>query len=162
PLDIICALAGAHSAPPEFRRRSNGGDAYVDSLARKLIPAVARAGLAQFCDVFCDRGAFTVAQARRILTAGRACGLEPRLHAEQLARTGATRLAVQLNAASADHLEKINREDISALAVSNVVATLLPGCCFHLGLRDYAPARAMINAGAIVALARGLYPGTIS
>src|SRR3989449_5401297 len=115
PLDITSTFLGAHVVPPEFRRRSNGGDAYVDLLARKLIPAVARAGLAQFCDVFCDRGAFTVAQARRILTAGRACGLEPRLHAEQLARTGATRLAVQLNAASADHLEKINREDISAL-----------------------------------------------
>ncbi len=160
PLDIISTLLGAHVVPPEFRRRSNGADAYVDSLARKLIPAVARAGLAQFCDVFCDRGAFTVAQARRILTAGRACGLEPRLHAEQLARTGATRLAVQLNAASADHLEKINREDISALAASNVVATLLPGCCFHLGLRDYAPARALITAGAIVALASDFNPGT--
>jgi len=160
PLDITSTFLGAHVVPPEFRRRSNGADAYVDSLARKLIPAVARAGLAQFCDVFCDRGAFTVAQARRILTAGRACGLEPRLHAEQLARTGATRLAVQLNAASADHLEKINREDISALAVSNVVATLLPGCCFHLGLRDYAPARALITAGAIVALASDFNPGT--
>jgi len=82
-------------------------------------------------------GAFTVAQARRVLAAGRAFGLVPRLHAEQLARTAATRLAIELDAASADHLEKINSADIRALAASNVVATLLPGCCFHLGLSHY-------------------------
>ncbi|MBI3670049.1 MAG: amidohydrolase family protein, partial [Acidobacteria bacterium] len=109
PLDIVSTLLGAHVVPPEFRRRP---DAYVNLLVRQMIPAVTFAGLAQFCDVYCDRGAFTVAQARRILTAGRACGLEPRLHAEQLARTGAARLAVELDAASADHLEKISRGDI--------------------------------------------------
>ena len=160
PLDFVSTFLGAHVVPPEFRSRRGGADAYVNLLVRKLIPQVAAEGLAQFCDVFCDRGAFTVAQARRILTAGRACGLEPRLHAEQLARTGAARLAVQLAAASADHLEKINRSDIRALAASNVVATLLPGCCFHLGLPHYAPARELIAAGAIVALATDYNPGT--
>jgi len=160
PLDIISTFLGAHVVPPEFRNRHGGPDAYVDLLVRKLIPRVAAEGLAQFCDVFCDRGAFTVTQARRILTVGRACGLEPRLHAEQLARTGATRLAVELNAASADHLEKINHSDIRALASSNVVATLLPGCCFHLDLAHYAPARELIAAGAIVALATDYNPGT--
>src|SRR5262249_21763880 len=134
--------------------------AYVELLARQLIPAVAAEGLAEFCDVFCDRGAFSVNQARRILTAGRACGLVPRLHAEQLARTGAAQLAVELNAASADHLERIDAGDIRALARSEVVATLLPGCCFHLGLHDYAPARELIEAGAIVALATDFNPGT--
>ncbi len=157
PLDILLTFLGAHVVPPEYRRRPDG---YVDFLARRLIPEVARAGLAEFCDVFCDRGAFSVAQARRILTAGRACGLVPRLHAEQLARTGAAQLAVELNAASADHLEKINRSDIRALAGSAVVATLLPGCCFHMGLRRYAPARELIAAGAIVALATDFNPGT--
>ena len=157
PLDIVSTFLGAHVVPPEFRRRP---DAYVDWLVRQLIPAVTFAGLAQFCDVFCDRGAFSIAQARRVLTAGRACGLEPRLHAEQLARTGAARLAVELDAASADHLEKINRGDIRALAESNVVATLLPGCCFHLGLAHYPPARALIEAGAIVGLATDFNPGT--
>ena len=143
--------------PPEFRGRA---DAYVDFLAAELIPRVALSGLAEFCDVFCDRGAFTVAQARRVLTAGRACGLVPRLHAEQLARTGGARLAVDLNAASADHLEKINSADIRALAASNVVATLLPGCCFHLGPGNYAPARKLLDAGAVVALATDYNPGT--
>lgn len=157
PLDILPTFLGAHVVPPEYGQRPN---AYVDLLARQLVPAVARAGLAEFCDVFCDRGAFSVAQARRILTAGRACGLVLRLHAEQLARTGATQLAVELSAASADHLEKINGSDIRALAASNVVATLLPGCCFHLGLGRYAPARALVDAGAIVALATDFNPGT--
>ena len=118
------------------------------------------AGLAEFCDVFCDRGSFTVPQARKILTAGRACGLVPRLHAEQLAHTGAARLAIEMQAASADHLEKIDEADIRALALSNVVCTLLPGCCFHLGLAHYAPARNLIEAGAIVGLATDFNPGT--
>lgn len=160
PLEIVSTFLGAHVLPPEFRRRGRGRDEYVDLLVRRLIPRIARAGLAEFCDVFCDRGAFTVSQARRILTAARACGLAPRLHAEQLAHTGAARLAVELHAASADHLEKITRRDVRALARSDVVATLLPGCCFHLGLRDYAPARELIAAGAIVALATDYNPGT--
>jgi imidazolonepropionase len=157
PLDIHSTFLGAHVVPPEFRGRA---DAYVEFLVRTLIPRVALAGLAEFCDVFCDRGAFTIAQARRVLTAGRVCGLVPRLHAEQLASTGAARLAVELNAASADHLEKINSADIRALAASNVVATLLPGCCFHLGLPNYAPARKLLTAGAVVALATDYNPGT--
>ncbi|HEV8384375.1 MAG TPA: imidazolonepropionase, partial [Candidatus Acidoferrales bacterium] len=111
--DVVPTFMGAHVVPPEFAKRP---DAYVELLVHKLIPYVAKEGLAEFCDVFCDRGAFTVAQARRILTAGRACGLVPRIHAEQLARTGAARLAVELHAASADHLEKINAADIRALA----------------------------------------------
>jgi len=157
PLDIHSTFLGAHVVPPEFRGRAN---AYVDFLIGKLIPRVALSGLAEFCDVYCDRGAFTVAQARRVLTAGRAFGLMPRLHAEQLARTGATRLAIELDAASADHLEKINSTDIRALAASNVVATLLPGCCFHLGLSHYPPARRLLDAGAVVALATDYNPGT--
>jgi imidazolonepropionase len=157
PLEIVPTFLGAHVVPPEFRKRP---DAYVELLVRRLIPQVAREGLAEFCDVFCDRGAFSVEQARRILTAGRACGLVPRIHAEQLARTGAARLAIELRAASADHLEKITASDIHALAKSDVACTLLPGCCFHLGLSHYAPARALIEAGAIVALATDFNPGT--
>jgi imidazolonepropionase len=157
PLDIHATFLGAHLVPPEFRRRP---DAYVDVLVRRWIPTVATAGLAEFCDVYCDRGAFTVAQARRILMAGRAGGLVPRIHAEQLAHTGAARLAIELQAASADHLEKIDRKDIRALSLSNVVCTLLPGCCFHLGLKHYAPARKLIEAGAIVGIATDFNPGT--
>ena len=160
PLDIVSTFLGAHVVPPEYRRRGKNADDYVELVAQELIPEVAREGLAEYCDVFCDRGAFTVKQARRILTAGRACGLQPRLHAEQLARTGATQLGVELHAASCDHLEKINRADIRALAKSDTVATLLPGCCFHLGLAHYAPARELIEAGAIVGLATDYNPGT--
>ena len=157
PLDVHATFLGAHVVPPEFRRRP---DAYVDVLVRRWIPTVATAGLAEFCDVYCDRGAFTVAQARRILMAGRAGGLVPRIHAEQLAHTGAARLAIELQAASADHLEKIDRKDIRALSLSNVVCTLLPGCCFHLGLKHYAPARKLIEAGAVVGVATDFNPGT--
>jgi imidazolonepropionase len=157
PLDVVPTFLGAHVVPPEFRRRP---DAFVSTLVERWIPTVATAGLAEFCDVFCDRGAFTVAQARRILLAGRACGLVPRIHAEQLARTGAARLAIEVQAASADHLEKLDPGDVRALALSNVVCTLLPGCCLHLGLAHYAPARALIEEGAVVALATDFNPGT--
>ena len=157
PLDIRSTFLGAHVVPPEFRRRP---ESYVDLLVRRWIPTVATAGLAEFCDVYCDRGAFTVAQSRRILMAGRAGGLVPRIHAEQLAHTGAARLAIELQAASADHLEKIDRNDIRALGLSNVVCTLLPGCCFHLGLKQYAPVRKLIEAGAIVGIATDFNPGT--
>ncbi|MGC1660086.1 MAG: imidazolonepropionase, partial [Candidatus Acidiferrales bacterium] len=157
PLDIVATFLGAHVVPAEFRRRP---DDYVEMLVRKWIPGVATAGLAEFCDVYCDRGAFSAPQARKILMAGRAWGLVPRIHAEQIARNGAARLAIEVEAASADHLEKIDRADIRALALSNVVCTLLPGCCFHLGLAHYAPARELIAAGAIVGLATDFNPGT--
>ncbi|MFZ0619038.1 MAG: imidazolonepropionase [Candidatus Acidiferrales bacterium] len=157
PLDIVATFLGAHVVPAEFRRRP---DDYVEMLVRKWIPGVATAGLAEFCDVYCDRGAFSASQSRKILMAGRAWGLVPRIHAAQIARTGAARLAIEVEAASADHLEKIDRADIRALALSNVVCTLLPGCCFHLGLAHYAPARELIAAGAIVGVATDFNPGT--
>ena len=157
PLDIHRTFLGAHVVPQEFRARP---EKYVDLLVERWIPTVAITGLAEFCDVFCDRGAFTVAQSRRILMAGRAGGLVPRIHAEQLANTGASRLAIEVSAASADHLEKLNANDIRALGLSNVVCTLLPGCCFHLGLEHYAPTRQLIEAGAILGLATDFNPGT--
>jgi imidazolonepropionase len=157
PVDIHRTFLGAHVVPAEFRAHP---DKYVDLLVKRWIPTVAITGLAEFCDVFCDRGAFTVAQSRKILMAGRAGGLVPRIHAEQLANTGASRLAIEVSAASADHLEKLNSHDIRALGLSNVVCTLLPGCCFHLGLAQYAPARKLIDAGAIVGLATDFNPGT--
>ncbi len=159
-LEIVSTFLGAHVVPAEYRKKPRGADEYVELLAQQLIPEVARRGLAEYCDVFCDRGAFSVQQARRVLAAGRACGLAPRVHAEQLARTGATQLAVEMHAASCDHLETINRADMRALAKSQTAATLLPGCCFHLGLSHYAPARELIAAGAIVALATDYNPGT--
>jgi imidazolonepropionase len=160
PLDIFSTFLGAHVVPAEYRGLPAGVNRYVALLTEKLIPEVAKEKLAEFCDVFCDRGAFTRDQARQILEVGKQHGLAPRLHAEQLTRTGATQLAVKLGAASCDHLEQVNSSDIAALAKSQTVATLLPGCNFHLGLAKYAPARKLIDEGAIVALATDYNPGT--
>lgn len=160
PLDIVSTFLGAHVVPMEYRGTLAGVKKYIALLIEKMVPKVAKEKLAEFCDVFCDRGAFTREQARQILEAGKRHGLAPKLHAEQLTRTGATQLAVQLGAASCDHLEQVNANDIGALAKSQTVATLLPGCDFHLGLKRYAPARKLIDAGAIVALATDYNPGT--
>jgi imidazolonepropionase len=157
PLELVPTFLGAHVVPKEYKRRPN---AYVELLVRRMIPTIASRGLAEFCDVFVERGAFTPAQARLILTAARVCGMEPRLHAEQLARTGGARLAAALHAVSVDHLERVTRADIRALARSNTICTLLPGAVFHLGKTTYAPARALIEAGAAVALATDFNPGT--
>ena len=160
PLDIVSTFLGAHVVPAEFRGTPEGVKRYIALLTEKLIPEVTQEKLAEFCDVFCDRGAFTREQGKQILEAGKRHGLAPKLHAEQLTRTGAAQLAVKLGAASCDHLEQVNSSDIAALAKSQTVATLLPGCDFHLGLARYAPARKLIQAGAIVALATDYNPGT--
>ncbi len=160
PIEIVSTFLGAHVVPLEFRGKASGADEYVKLLTDWLIPEVASNGLAEYCDVFCDRGAFSRAQSKKVLAAGIAEKLRPRLHAEQLTRTGATQLAVELQAASCDHLEQVNAADMKALAKSNTVAALLPGCDFHLGLKQYAPARKLIEAGAIVALATDYNPGT--
>jgi len=160
PLDIVSTFLGAHTVPSEFRTRPSGVKDYISLLIDKLIPEIATQKLAEFCDVFCECDAFNLAQSKQILEAGKRYGLRPRIHAEQLSHTGATQLAVKLGAASCDHLEKINRVDIRVLAKSKTVATLLPGCDFHLGLKRYAPARELIDAGAIVALATDYNPGT--
>jgi imidazolonepropionase len=169
-LELVPTLLAAHALPAEYTGRPA---AYIKTVIRELIPAAAGAGrrghaplhgprqrLAEFIDCFCDRGAFSVADCRQVLEAGKQQGLIPRLHAEQLTHTGATRLAVELEAASADHLDKLSRADLGALARSDVVATLLPGANFHLGLKTYPPARKLIEAGAIVALATDFNPGT--
>ncbi len=157
PLDIVPTYLGAHIPPPEYRGRP---DAYIDWMAATMMPEIRRRKLARFVDIYCDSGAFTLAQARRYLEHARSLGFGLKIHAEQFARTGAARLAVDLDAASADHLEQAGEEDIRALAQSGTIATLLPGSVFHLGLRTYAPARALIEAGAAVALATDFNPGT--
>jgi imidazolonepropionase len=157
PLDICPTFLGAHILPREYQKRP---DAYIRLLVEKWIPAVATERLAHFCDVYCERGAFTLAQSRQVLTAARSCELVPRIHADQFSRTGAAQLAIEIQAASADHLDYSSRADIRALARSNVVCTLLPGCSFHLDLDRRPPARELIDAGAIVALATDFNPGT--
>jgi imidazolonepropionase len=160
PLEIVSTFLGAHVVPEEFRGKSGGTRQYLELLIEELIPEVAENGLAEFCDVFCERGAFSVGDSRRVLEAGKRHGLVPRVHAEQLSNTGATRLGIEMNTASCDHLEYLNAADIRALGKSRTVAILLPGCDFHLGLERYAPARELIDAGATVALATDFNPGT--
>jgi imidazolonepropionase len=160
PLEIVSTFLGAHVVPVEFRGEPDGPERYIALLLEQMLPEVVNRGLAEFCDVFCDRGAFTREQSRRILSEGKRQGLVPRVHAEQLSRTGATQLAVELGAASCDHLEHVNDADIRALAKSRTVGTLLPGCDFHLGWKQFAPARKLIEDGAVVALATDYNPGT--
>ncbi|HXX24623.1 MAG TPA: imidazolonepropionase [Terriglobia bacterium] len=156
-LELVPTLLAAHALPAEYAGRPA---AYIETIIRELIPVAGRKKLAEFIDCFCDRGAFSVEHCRRVLRAGKQQGLIPRLHAEQLAHTGACRLAVEFEAASADHLDNVSAADIRALSRSDVVATLLPGANFHLGLKAYPPARTLIEAGSIVALATDFNPGT--
>lgn len=157
PLDIVPTFLGAHITPPEFQGNAEG---YIDFLTRELLPAVARKKLARFVDVYCDRGAFTYAQALRYLLAAGRLGLEARIHAAQFDDLGAVRLALETRARSVDHLEALAPRDVELLARSGTMATLLPGSVLHLGLSRYAPARALIDAGAAVALATDFNPGT--
>ena len=154
---VVATYLGAHVVPPEYAREP---DAYVRWMCARMLPTVRRLSLARFADVYCDAGAFTLGQARRYLECARALGFGLKLHAEQFDHTGAARLAAELGAASADHLDQVRARDISALARAGVVATLLPGSVFHLGLRRYPPARALIEGGAPVALATDFNPGT--
>ncbi|PYV13669.1 MAG: imidazolonepropionase [Acidobacteria bacterium] len=157
PLDLAPTLLAAHALPPEYARRRG---AYLARVVRELIPRAAQKKLAEFADCFADRGAFTAAECGAVLQAARRHGLVPRIHAEQLSRTGAIQLAVQLGAASADHLDFANAADIRALAQSEVVAVLVPGSNFFLGVTKLPPARRLIDAGAAVALATDFNPGT--
>jgi imidazolonepropionase len=149
---VVRTFLGAHAVPP-----GTTIDRYVDLIVDEMLPVVA--GEADFCDVFCDRGFFTVAHAERILRAAADAGLKLRMHAEQLARTGAVELAVRLGVTSVDHLEQLDPAGVAALASSSTVATLLPGPA--LVMRDaLAPARALLDAGVAVALASDANAGT--
>jgi imidazolonepropionase len=157
PLDLVPTFLGAHETPPEYRDRK---EVYLELVVEEMLPAVAEAGLARFCDVFMEPGVFDRAQSRRVLEAGLDHGLVPKLHADELEPSGGAELAVELGAASADHLGAVSEAGIAALAGSDTVATLLPGTLFFLGRSRYAPARALIDAGATVALATDFNPGS--
>lgn len=156
PIDIVATFMGAHEIPLEFRSRR---DAYVRAVIDDMIPAVAGAGLAEWCDVFCETGVFTPAESIGILEAGKRHGLKPRIHADELAASGGSHVAAEVGARSADHLIFADAASIEALRSSGVVATLLPNAAFYLKLGRFAPARAMIEAGVPVALATDVNPG---
>ena len=156
PMTVVATFMGAHEVPPEFRAAP---DRYVDLVVNEMIPAVAAEGLAEWCDVFCEAGVFTPEQASRILAAGAAAGLKPRIHADELGSSGGSAVAAAVGARSADHLVFASPPDVAALATAGVTATLLPTAAFYLKLGRYAPARALIEAGVPVAVATDVNPG---
>jgi imidazolonepropionase len=157
PMTIVPTFLGAHEVPPEYRGRPA---AYLDLLVEEMIPAAGEQGIASYCDVFCEAHVFDVAQSRRILEAGREHGMLPKVHADELEPLGGAELAVSLEAASADHLGRISDGGIAALAAGSTVAVLLPGTTFYLDLPHRGPARRLLEAGAIVALATDCNPGS--
>jgi imidazolonepropionase len=156
PLRVIPTFLGAHVVPPEYR---DNREDYIDLIVRRMLPLVATERLARFCDAFVEEGAFTVAEARRILLAGRAVGLGPKLHADQLSSGGGAELAAEVAAVSADHLECISQAGIAALAGSGTVAVSLPLATMYLN-HPPLPARSLLDAGVPVAVATDFNPGS--
>jgi imidazolonepropionase len=156
-LTLVPTFLGAHEVPAEYRPRR---EAYVRLVIEEMIPAVAAQGLARFCDIFCEPGVFSLAETEAVLTAARAAGLAGKLHADELDPAGGAELAARLGAVSADHLGAVSPRGIEALAGSDTVAVLLPGTLTFLGKSRQAPARALVEAGAIVALATDFNPGS--
>lgn len=157
PVELVPTLLCAHAVPPEYHERRG---AYVDLCVNEILPAVAREKLARFCDIFVEESAFTKDEARRLLTAAKALGLTPRLHADQLTSGGGAELAAELGAATADHLEHVSDAGIQALASANVTAVLVPTSTLFLRMRPYAPGRKLREAGVNVALGTNVNPGS--
>ena len=157
PLRYVPTCLGAHSIPDEYRERRED---YVALVIEEMLPRVAAEKLAEYADVFCEERVFTVEESRRILMAARAHGLGLRIHADQLSLSGGAQLAAELNATTADHLERTNADGIAALKKANVQPVLLPGSVYALGSTRYPSAREMIDAGLAVVLATDFNPGS--
>jgi len=160
PVRLVSTCLAAHEFPPESRGSEAAREGWVSTIIGEILPDVAAERLATFCDVFIERGVFSRDQGQRILRAGSALGMVPRVHADELSDTDGASLAAELEAASADHLMHISDRGIQALARSNTVANLLPATSFFLMSDRYAPARRLIDAGAIVSLSTDCNPGT--
>lgn len=156
PLQIVSTFLGAHAIPQEYKGRQ---EEYVDLIINEMIPMVAGEELADFIDVFCDKGFFTEEDTDRILNAGMKYGLRPKIHANELARSGGIQVGVKYNALSVDHLEFTFEEEIELLKSSDTIPTILPGAAFFLNM-PLAPARKMIDAGLPVAFASDFNPGS--
>ena len=151
-VNVVSTLMGANMVPPECRGNPNE---FVELILSEMIPKVAEKGLAEFCDVFCERGAFTLEQAKHVLMRGKAAGLEPKVHADQLSMFGGAEIAADVGAVSAEHLLFSSVEGVKALAQKGVIAVLLPAAAFSLMIGRYADARLMIDSGVPVALGTG-------
>ncbi len=156
PVDIVRTFLGAHAVPPAYKNRE---DRYIDFIIQDVLPEIVTQNLAEFCDVFCEQGVFSIEQSRRLLTAAKKAGLKLKLHADEIVPLGGAELAAELGAISADHLLHATDGGIAAMAANGVVATLLPGTAFSLK-EPYARARTMIAHGCAVALATDLNPGS--
>lgn len=156
PVDIAPTFLGAHALPKEYNGRK---DEYVDFVINEVLPVVSEKKLAEFCDVFCEEGVFSVAQSRKLLKKAKEYGLRPKLHADEIVQLGGAELAAELDAVSADHLLQASDTGIKEMAKNGVVATLLPGTAFSLK-ENYARARYMIDNGLAVALATDMNPGS--
>ena len=156
PLEVRSTFLGAHAVGRAYRGRQKE---YVEHVCNDMIPAVAKEKLADFVDVFCDKGFFTVEESAKIIETGARYGLRAKIHANELAVSGGVEVGVKYNALSVDHLESMGEEQIEALQGSDTMPTMLPGCAFFLGI-SYPPARKMIDAGLAVALASDFNPGT--
>ena len=157
PLQYVPTFLGAHSVPLEYRARR---DQYVALLIDEILPRVADEKLAEYCDVFCEQNVFTTDESWKILSAARCRGLGLRVHADQLSLSGGAKLAAELNATTADHLEHTDAEGIAALKSAGVQPVLLPASAYALGSTRYPAARAMIDAGLAVVLATDFNPGS--
>lgn len=156
-LDIIPTFMGAHAIPPEYKNNPSG---YVDLICEEMIPAVAEEDLAEYCDVFCEKGYFSVTECRKILETGMKYNLKPRLHADEFVDSSGAELAAEVRAASADHLMAVSESGINKMSEMGVVATLLPGTTLFLGKDSYADGRKMVDLGCEVALATDFNPGS--
>jgi len=156
-IEIVPTFLGAHDVPDEYRE--NRGK-YIDLLTKEMIPKVAEEKLAEFCDIFCEEGVFSVDESRRIMQAALDNGLKIKIHADELSGSGGAELAAEMKAISAEHLVFISDKGIKDLAKSGTVAVLLPGTSFSLNHGHYAPARKMIENGVVVALATDCNPGS--
>lgn len=156
PIPIKATFLGAHTYPMEFRSNHQG---YIDILIQRLLPEIAAEGLADYVDVFCEKGFFALDETAQILEAASAYGLRPKIHVNQLTNSGGIQLGLRHGALSLDHLECLGEEEIALLADSDVICTALPSCSFYLGI-PFAPVKKLIDAGAAVALATDYNPGS--
>jgi imidazolonepropionase len=157
PIDLIPTFLGAHEIPEEYK---NNRREYIKLIIEKMIPEVAKRKLAVFCDIFCEKGVFDIEESREILKSAKDHGFKLKLHADQLSSLGGSKLAAEVGAISADHLEFIDDDGIEKMKKSGVIGVLLPGACFGLGIKEYPPARKMIEKGLPVALATDFNPGS--
>jgi imidazolonepropionase len=157
PVEVVPTFMGAHEVPPEYRTRR---DDYIRLLIRDLIPEVRRRGLAEFFDVFCEPGVFSLEEAASLIRAAKEAGFKIKIHADEFVTLGGAELAADSDAASAEHLINVSDEGIARLAASSTTAICLPGVSFFLMMEKRAPARKLIDAGAVVALATDFNPGS--